>query len=157
MELSGDNYSLEEDDYFQPTIYETNADSIKEIPIKANYKKWINSESEISTISNIINLEYLENLEIESSYDKNSQNIENNKKEIIEKEQKENDKIKNDKSKKGDKKEETKDKKYNYSFEWNEGGKNVKITGSFCDWKIKFDMKKDEIIYDFHLKNAEVG
>jgi len=80
MEFSEENYSLEEDDNFQPTLLETNADSIKEVPIKANYKKWINSESDISHISNIIKLE------IDTSNDKYSSNNEINQKEIINKE-----------------------------------------------------------------------
>ena len=37
MEFSEDNLSLEDYDNYQTTVLETNADSIKEIPIKANY------------------------------------------------------------------------------------------------------------------------
>ena len=36
------------------------------------------------------------------------------------------------------------DKKLSYTFEWKEGGNNVKIAGSFLnDWKDKIDMKKN--------------
>ena len=94
MEFSEENYSVDEEDNFQPTLLETNAESIKEIPIKANYKKWINSKSEISHISSIVNLE------IESSYEKNSTNFETNQKDIP-----------NTEIKKEEKKEEPKKKK----------------------------------------------
>ena len=33
--------------------------------------------------------------------------------------------------------------KKNIIFKWEGNGNKVKITGSFCDWKIKFDMEKD--------------
>ena len=78
MEFSEENYSVDEDENFQPTLYETNAESLKEeIPLKANYKKWINSQTEFSHISSIINLE------IDTSNEKTSANNENNQKEII--------------------------------------------------------------------------
>ena len=137
MEFSEDNYSLEEDDNFQPTLLETNAESIKEIPLKATYKKWINSQSEISTISNIIYLE------MDTSNEKYSQNLENKDKEINNDAKEKNDKINNDKDKLEEKKEEINNKINNYTFIWNGEAKNVKITGTFSDWKIKYDMIKD--------------
>ena len=137
MEFSEENYSLEEDDYFQPTLLETNADSIKEVPIKANYKKWINSESDISHISNIIKLE------IDTSNDKYSSNNEINQKEIINKETPK-DEINNDNNKSNEKKEEMNNNINNkYIFIYPDEAQNVKLTGSFCDWKIKYDMIRD--------------
>ena len=137
MEFSEENYSLEEDDNFQPTLLETNADSIKEVPIKANYKKWINSESDISHISNIIKLE------IDTSIDKYSSNNEINQKEIINKETPK-DEINNDNNKPNEKKEEMNNNINNkYIFIYPDEAQNVKLTGSFCDWKIKYDMIKD--------------
>ena len=137
MEFSEENYSLEEDDNFQPTLLETNADSIKEVPIKANYKKWINSESDISHISNIIKLE------IDTSNDKYSSNNEINQKEIINKETPK-DEINNDNNKSNEKKEEMNDNINNkYTFIYPGEAQNVKLTGSFCEWKIKYDMIKD--------------
>jgi len=137
MEFSEENYSLEEDDNFQPTLLETNADSIKEVPIKANYKKWINSESDISHISNIIKLE------IDTSIDKYSSNNEINQKEIINKETPK-DEINNDNNIPKEKKEETNNNINNkYTFIYPDEAQNVKLTGSFCDWKIKYDMIKD--------------
>ena len=137
MEFSEENYSLEEDDNFQPTLLETNADSIKEVPIKANYKKWINSESDISHISNIIKLE------IDTSNDKYSSNNEINQKEIINKETPK-DEINNDNNKSNEKKEEMNDNINNkYTFIYPGEAQNVKLTGSFCNWNIKYDMIKD--------------
>ena len=137
MEFSEENYSLEEDDNFQPTLLETNADSIKEVPIKANYKKWINSESDISHISNIIKLE------IDTSIDKYSSNNEINQKEIINKETPK-DEINKANNIPNEKKEETNNNINNkYTFIYPDKAQNVKLTGSFCDWKIKYDMIKD--------------
>ena len=137
MEFSEENYSVDEDENFQPTLYETNAESLKEeIPLKANYKKWINSQTEFSHISSIINLE------IDTSNEKTSANNENNQKEII------NNENKNDLEEyEGilpEKTKEEKDKKDKiFIFVWSEGGNDVKLTGSFCNWNIRFDMKKD--------------
>ena len=137
MEFSEENYSLEEDDNFQPTLLETNADSIKEVPIKANYKKWINSESDISHISNIIKLE------IDTSNDKYSSNNEINQKEIINKETPK-DEMNMENNIPKEKKEETNNNINNkYTFIYPDKAQNVKLTGSFCDWKIKYDMIKD--------------
>jgi len=137
MEFSEENYSLEEDDNFQPTLLETNADSIKEVPIKANYKKWINSESDISHISNIIKLE------IDTSNDKYSSNNEINQKEIINKETPK-DEINKANNIPNEKKEEMNNNINNkYTFIYPGEAQNVKLTGSFCEWKIKYDMIKD--------------
>jgi len=137
MEFSEENYSLEEDDNFQPTLLETNADSIKEVPIKANYKKWINSESDISHISNIIKLE------IDTSNDKYSSNNEINQKEIINKETPK-DEINKENNIPKEKKEKMNNNINNkYTFIYPDKAQNVKLTGSFCDWKIKYDMIKD--------------
>ena len=129
MEFSEDNLSLEDYDNYQTTVLETNADSIKEIPIKANYKKWINSQSEISHISNIINLEK------EASLEKNYSFIENYQEE----------KNKNETENKTpeNKKEELKENNNTYTFIYPGEGKNVKLTGSFCKWEIQYDMQKD--------------
>ena len=137
MEFSEENYSVEEDDIFQPTLLETNADSIKDVPIKTSYKKWINSESDISHISNMIKLEK------NSSYEKTSSNYENNIKEEI-KNEKLTDKIENGENISEEKKEETNDNANNkYTFIWPGEGQNVLLTGSFCQWKIRYNMIKD--------------
>ena len=153
MELSEEYFSNDEEEK-QPTLLETNADSLNEIPIKANYKKWIDSESDVSHISSIIQLE------IDALNAKISQKLENNQKEKEkgkEKEKEEEKKIEDNNEYdnikfKEEKKEEKKENK-NFKFVWSEGGNKVKITGSFCDWKIKFDMIKDpkDNVFKFSL------
>ena len=39
----------------------------------------------------------------------------------------------------------------NHTFLWNEGGKNVKITGTFSNWKERFEMIKDPVDQSFKL------
>ena len=137
MEFSDSGFSEEEIYINNPTTFETNEGSIQETPQKTNFKKWINSESDLSHISNMINLE------ISSSTDKDSLNEENNKK-IKEEKNKINNKEEIDEDNVSkETKEDSNNTKINYLFTWNEGGNQVKITGSFCDWKIKFDMTKD--------------
>ena len=137
MEFSDSGFSEEEIYINNPTTFETNEGSILETPQKTNFKKWINSESDLSHISNMINLE------ISSSTDKDSLNEENNKK-IKEEKNKINNKEEIDEDNVSkETKEDSNNTKINYLFTWNEGGNQVKITGSFCDWKIKFDMTKD--------------
>lgn len=98
------------------------------------FKKWINTDSNENHISQI-------NIEISSSTDKESneekENIKETKKNKINNEENEDD------NSSKDTKDDSKNIKINYLFIWNEGGNQVKITGSFFDWKIKFDMSKD--------------
>ena len=75
MELSDSDFIEEENDITQPTTFETNEESTKETHQKANYKKWIDSKSDISNISNMVNSD------IESSTDKESINEEKEEKE----------------------------------------------------------------------------
>lgn len=131
MELSDSDFIEGENDVTHPTTFETNEESAKEISQKANYKKWINSKSDISHISNMINYGS------ESSTDKESINEDKEENDKFEKEENEED----NESKEG--KEDTNNVKINYLFIWTEGGCHVKLTGSFSDWKIKFDMAKD--------------
>lgn len=137
MEFSDSNFSEEENYTNYPTTFETNEASIRETPQKTNYKKWINSESELSHISNMINSD------ISSSTDKDSLKQENamRDKKVIEKN---NNGVKNDEDNSSrETKEESNNTKINITFIWDEGGNEVKITGSFSDWNIKFDMTKD--------------
>jgi len=132
MELSDSDFIEEENDITQPTTFETNEESTKETHQKANYKKWIDSKSDISNISNMVNSD------IESSTDKESINEEKEEKE-------ENNNVEENEEDKESKdaKEDSNNIKINYLFIWTEGGSQVKLTGSFSDWKIKFDMAKD--------------
>ena len=141
MEFSASNYSDEEKDITNPTTFETNEESVKDDPQKINYKKWINSESDISHISHMIKFESESSTDKESSSDENNENekeenIKNNKKEDYE--ENEDDTIAKEE------KADNRNEKINYLFIWTEGGNEVKITGSFCDWKIKIDMAKDQ-------------
>ena len=150
MEFSEEYYSNDEEDKFQPTLLETNADSTNEIPIKANYKKWIDSESVVSNISSIVKLEK------DTSNEKLSNNHENEPKEKVKEEEpkeKDNDNNEYDNIKSHEIKEEEKKEDKNFIFIWTEGGNKVKLTGSFCDWKIKYDMIKDsrENLFKFPL------
>jgi hypothetical protein len=83
-------------------------------------------------------------LEIESSLEKNSSNFENNTKEIIKNE--------NDKKTSEPKKEELNNNNNKYTFIYPGEAQNVKLTGSFCDWKIKYDMIRDPNDNKFKLE-----
>jgi len=132
MELSDSDFIEEENDITQPTTFETNEESTKETHQKANYKKWIDSKSDISNISNMVNSD------IESSTDKESMNEEKE-----EKEENNNVEENEEDNESKDAKEDSNNIKINYLFIWTEGGSQVKLTGTFSDWKIKFDMAKD--------------
>ena len=137
MEFSEEYYSSEEE-YFYPPTQETNAESTPETTKVAPYKKWINSKSEISHISSIVNMEIDTSFEKESLIEDNDKNKNsdkiNKKEEIINKEEESNSE---------ETREDSNNIKKNFTFVWTDGGYNVKLTGSFCDWKIKFNMTKD--------------
>ena len=46
------------------------------------------------------------------------------------------------------------DEEIPYTFIWNEGGKNVKVTGSFVNWSIYYDMEysKEEKLFKYSVK-----
>ena len=118
MEFSDSNYSEEEKDTTHPTTFETNEESIKEAPQKVNYKKWINSESDISHISHLIKFESESSTDKESSSDENNENekeenIKNNKKEDYE--ENEDDTIAKEE------KADNRNEKINFLFIWAEG------------------------------------
>ena len=147
-------YSEEDEEFFQPT---TNKASYQEGIINTKYKKLLNSKIDINNFSSIFRLE------LENSNRKKSDNSTNNEKqennneyenepEISEKEIKE---INDD-----DKKiiheetfEDTNNTKKNHTFIWSEGGNDVKVTGSFSDWKKKFQMTREpnEQIFKYDL------
>ena len=135
MEISVSNFSEEENednDDFPTTTFETNEETIKKPTQKSNYIKLIDSESEISHISSLINTEMY------SSTEKEISNEENNKKEDLN-----NNKEIEEDNESRETKEDSNNIKINYIFVWEGKGNNVKITGSFCEWRIKFDMNKD--------------
>ena len=156
-------YSEEDEELFQPT---TNEESYRDNFIDKNFKKWISSDTNISNISSIYRLE-TENtnrtktdiLKKEEKGEKineyeNSQEI--NEKEFEENNIKENDEeieeLKEEEIISEDTFEDSNNIKQNYTFVWSEGGNDVKITGSFSDWKIKFQMTNDPIDQIFKCK-----
>ena len=100
-------------------------------PTKKN-KKWIKSDEELSDL-NQINQSEDENNEYSKSSTEEKEQI--NKKNINDFDQEEN----NEQSTNA----ETKQPKISYTFIWNEEGKNIKLTGSFSNWKEQFEMLKD--------------
>ena len=156
MEYS-DYYSEEDEDYYQST---TNEEFYRENNMDSKFKKWLNSDTDISHISSIYRLE-LENsngmksqiLNENQKKAKNNEN-ENGQEDKSEKEYEEEnigdeiseEEIKEMKSEENNTEEtleDTNNNKKNYTFIWDEGGNDVKITGSFSDWKIKFQMTKE--------------
>ena len=154
---SSDNYTEKEEDLFHLT---TNEESTKEI----KYKKLLNSNTDISHISSIFRLEQ-ENLNEKQSEsdclkeskksDKNNKYKKKDKEEKIEYEE-ENIEIEDEFSEKV-KKQKTYDEnlseetfedsnniRKNYTFILDEGGNDVKLTGSFSDWKIQFQMTREQ-------------
>ena len=139
MELSDSDFIEDENNITHPTTFETNEESTKETHQKENYKKWIDSKSNISHISNMINYES------ESSTDKESINGDKEENHRYEKEETNNEEENEEDNESKEAKEDTNNRKINYLFIWTEGGCQVKLTGSFSDWKIKFGMAKDPI------------
>ena len=146
MECSDYAYSENENDFFQPT---TNEASFIEMPGETKYNKWINSNSELSRISNIYKAEK------DNISDKIGEFVDDNKNDINEKFEKEMGEEENlgiddysengseGKSEEEETFEDSNNVRKNYVFIWDEGGNEVKITGSFSDWKILYPMIKD--------------
>ena len=158
-----DIYSIEDENFFQPTTNET---SYQEGIINTKFKKLLNSDTDISNISDIYRLE-LENVNGKKSNNsiKNEKGGKNNEYEItpdisekaydeqdIEEDDLFDEKIKeiNDKEITSEETfEDSNNIKNNYTFIWSEGGNDVKITGSFSNWKMQFQMTKDQNAHIF--------
>ena len=153
---SSDYFSDEDEELYQQA---TIAESGKESVLETKYKKWFDSDSEISNISSIYRLE-LENKEseiIKENKNGEKNNIsENDKEDKSEKEfEEENEDLEDNDSEEEieEKKEEENSSEETFedsnnikskvTFIWDEGGSDVKLTGSFSDWKILFPMTKD--------------
>ncbi len=151
-------YSEGDEDY-QPTIT-TNEESYRESVVEPKYKKWISSNTDISHISSIYRLELEssngkkadilnQNKKIEKNYEDENEQEEKSEKENEEENDVENyseEKLKEEKIEENNSEETFEDSNNilkNYTFIWNEGGNDVKLTGSFSDWKIQFQMIKD--------------
>ena len=105
----------------------------KQNSIKKN-KKWIKSDEELLDISQINQSEEEEDNEDSQSNDEKEKinKINNNDSDQEEEEN-------NEQSTQA----ETKQSKKSYTFIWNENGNNIKLTGSFSNWKEQFEMQKD--------------
>ena len=151
MEYTDYSYTEEDEEFFPPTTTEeTMPDNFAE----TKFKKWLNSDTDISNISSIYRLE------TETLNEKANESEKNIKTKEYKKDQDKQDKEKNDNDENGDSikvgEEEndeenlsiedldySEDKKKKFTFVWNEGGTDVKVTGSFSEWKIQFPMNKD--------------
>ena len=160
MEYTDYSYTEEDEEFFPPTTTEeTMPDNFGE----TKFKKWLNSNTDISNISSIYRLE------TETLNEKANENEKNKKTKEYKKEQEEKgNKEKNDNNEEEDslKAEEEEndedltdedfddfeDKRKKFTFVWNEGGNDVKITGSFSDWKIQFPMIKDPDTQSFKFE-----
>ena len=152
MEYS-DNYTEDEEEYFQQeTIEETCQESI----LDTNFKKIIDSDSELSNISSIYRYENENSTDKKSEFLNRNKSLEEYGNDPEDKSEKEYEEelieldgklLKNEKNDEQNMSEETFEDsnniRKNYTFIWSEGGKDVKLTGSFSDWKIKFQMTRD--------------
>ena len=98
--------------------------------VKSKNRKWILSDSD-SDFSNLLEIS-------ETEIDDNSHSLN--------KEKKNNSNEENDETAC-----ETKQSKNSYTFTWNENGEEIKITGSFSNWKEQYTLKKDPIDNIFKL------
>ena len=161
MEYTDYSYTEEDEEFFPPTTTEeTMPDNFRE----TKFKKWLNSDTDISNISSIYRLE-TETLNEKANENENNKKTKEYKKEPEEKENKdknynneEEDSLKveeeeNDEENLSDEDfDNFEDKKKKFTFIWNEGGNNVKVTGSFSEWKIQFSMFKDPDTQSFKFE-----
>ena len=163
------NFSEEDEEFYQQ---ETVEESFQENYKEHKFKKLIDPDSEISNISSICRLEneslkdkreekYNESKnEVKSGEYKNGQDEKSQieyEEEYIELDdqlsQKE-EKVKNEKENVSEDNNEVSNNIQKYHiFTWNEGGNEVKITGTFSNWKDQFQMIKDpkDNIFKFQL------
>ena len=161
MEYTDYSYTEEDEEFFPPTTTEeTMPDNFRE----TKFKKWLNSDTDISNISSIYRLE-TETLNEKANSHENNKKTKEYKKEPEEKENKEkNDNNEEEDSLKVEEEEndeeilsiedfdDVEEKKKKFTFVWNEGGNNVKVTGSFSEWKIQFSMFKGPDNQSFKLE-----
>ena len=158
---SCDYYSDEDEEFNQR---ETVAESCNEKNLlETKYEKWLDSNTHISNISSIYRLELEEEKKQEMiKENKNETKIDINENKQKDKHEKEN--YEENTSKEGIIEETCEDSfseesfqdsnniSAYYTFIWKEGGNVVKLTGSFSDWKIQYQMTKDPSDNLFKLK-----
>jgi hypothetical protein len=161
MEYTDYSYTEEDEDFFPPT---TTEETMPENLGETKFKKWLNSDTDISNISSIYRLE-TETLNEKINENENTKKAKEYKKESEEKDNKEkNDNNEEEDSLKVEEEEndeenlsdddfdDFEDKRKKFIFVWNEGGNDVKVTGSFSDWKIQFSMIKDPDTQSFKFE-----
>ena len=160
MEYTDYSYTEEDEEFFPPT---TTEDTMPDNFGETKFKKWLNSDTDISNISSIYRLE-TETLNEKANENEKTKKTKEYKKEQEEKENKEKndnneeeDSLKveeeeNDEDLSEDDFDDYEDKRKKFTFVWNEGGNEVKITGSFSDWKIQFPMAKDPETQSFKFE-----
>ena len=119
----------------------TNSKTIekKENTSKSSLKKvkWSKTKFSIESISQIVksdNDQSFDDIDNENDDDNSKNNDNNNEKEKV--------KMNIEEKNNNENKNESKTS-FIYTFIWEEGGNEVKLVGSFSDWKNNYDMKKD--------------
>ena len=149
MEYS-DSFSEEDEEYFPPT---TNDESTPDNIFETKYEKWLNSNTDISHISSIYRLENEDSRNKLVNTSKEYRNESKGKKHKKKKTEEDNIEPKDEFSPDENNQENSSDIEEviqdlndinkNFIFTWSEGGNDVKITGSFSDWKVQYQMTKD--------------
>jgi hypothetical protein len=161
MEYTDYSYTEDNEDFFPPT---TTEETMPENLGETKFKKWLNSDTDISNISSIYRLEtetlnekiyenentkkakeYMKESEEKNNKEKNDNNEEEDSLKV---EEEEND----EENLSDDDFDDFEDKRKKFIFVWNEGGNDVKVTGSFSDWKIQFSMIKDPDTQSFKFE-----
>jgi hypothetical protein len=147
MEYS-DSFSEEDEEYFPPT---TKDESTRENMFETKFEKWLNSNTDISHISSIYRLENEDsrNKRVNTSKEFRNESKGKNQKQLGEN----NIEPKDEYSPNGSNQENSSDVeevvqdlndiRKNFIFIWSEGGNDVKITGTFSDWKVQYQMTKN--------------
>lgn len=149
MEYS-DSFSEEDEEYFPPT---TNDESTPDNIFETKYEKWLNSNTDISHISSIYRLENEDSrnklVNTSKEYRNESKGKKHKKKKIEEDNIEPKDEFSPDENNQENSSDieeviqDLNDINKNFIFTWSEGGNDVKITGSFSDWKVQYQMTKD--------------
>lgn len=156
MEYS-DSFSEEDEEYFPPT---TNDESTRDNIFETKFEKWLNSNTDISHISSIYRLEKEDsrNKRVNTSKEYKNESNEKNQKKLEENNIEPKDEFSSnefDQENSSDVEEviqDLNDGRKNVIFTWSEGGNEVKITGSFSDWKVQYQMTKDSKDQIFKLE-----
>ena len=147
MEYS-DSFSEEDEEYFPPT---TNDESTRENMFETKFEKWLNSNTDISHISSIYRLENEDsrNERVNTSKEFRNESKGKNQKQLEENNIEPKDEYSPNESNQENSSDveevvqDLNDIRKNFIFIWSEGGNDVKITGTFSDWKVQYQMTKN--------------